>query len=104
MIALLCLAADASFIFFGQNQAYRIVQDANRSLSTGRLHSAQEVEDYIKSNLSSLAPNAVVQSTISQGMVSSKVEIPSSDLVVTGLIDTLLNTTITVGSRHFVEY
>ncbi|MBS8226661.1 TadE/TadG family type IV pilus assembly protein [Vannielia litorea] len=104
MIGLICLAADASFIFFGQNQAYRVVQDANRSLSIGRLSSSDEVETYITTQLASLSPNAVVQSSVTQGMVNSYVRIPSSDLAATGLINSLLTTTITVGSRHFVEY
>lgn len=37
MFALLCLAVDTSFLFFGQNQAYHTVQNANRMLSVGQL-------------------------------------------------------------------
>lgn len=40
---------------------------------------------------------------MSDGIVSSVVAMPSSDIVVTGLLSALLNTTITVGGRHFVE-
>ena len=56
-IAFFCLVADASFIFFGQNKAYRIVQDANRKLSIGRLSTAVEVEQYITTQFASFAPN-----------------------------------------------
>ncbi len=104
MFALLCFAVDTSFIFFGQNQAYRVVQDGNRSLATGRLSDTEAVKQYVSANLSGMAPNAQVQSSVAEGMVSTVVTMPSSDLAVTGLLSALVNTTITVGGRHFVEY
>ncbi|MFY0632923.1 MAG: pilus assembly protein [Vannielia sp.] len=104
MIALLCFAVDVSLIFFGQNQAYRVVQDANRSLSTGRLGTAGEVEQYVQANLSAMTPNATIRASVVDGMVSTVVRMPSSDLAITGMLSALMNTTITVGGRHLVEY
>lgn len=103
-ISFFCLVTDASFIFFGQNKAYRIVQDVNRSLSIGRLETAAEVEGAILSKLSGFAPNAVISSQISGGTVSTIVTIPASDLVATGFITALATPLVTVSASHFVEY
>ncbi len=103
-IAFFCLIADASFIFFGQNKAYRIVQDANRKLSIGRLATAADVETYLLASLSTYAPNALVYSDLVSGTVTTQVSIPASDLVATGLITSLANANITVSASHFVEY
>ena len=104
MFALLCLAVDASLIFFGQNQTHRVVQEANRTLSVGRLSGSDDVETYVTNAISAMSPNAQVDSSISQGVVSTVVRIPSSDLAITGMLDMLMNITVTVGGRHFVEY
>jgi Flp pilus assembly protein TadG len=103
-IAFLTLAADASFIFFGQNQAYRIVQNANRSLSVGRLLSEDEVVDYLSAELSNLAPNAQVTASIEDGTITSIARIPASDLTATRMFTAFLDVNITVGARQFVEY
>jgi len=105
-IAFFCIIADASFIFFGQNRAYRIVQDANRNLSVGRLVDSIEVETAVTASLADFAPNSVVQSSIDpvSGVVTTVVALQASDLVATGLITAFLESTITVGSSHFVEY
>lgn len=103
-IAFFCLIADASFIFFGQNKAYRIVQDANRKLSIGRLSTAAEVEQYIATQFSSFAPNAIIVSDVTGGTITTAALIPASDLVATGLITSLTNASVTIGASHLVEY
>lgn len=103
-ISFFCLITDASFIFFGQNKAYRIVQDANRSLSIGRLDSAADVEGFIQAKFATFAPNAVISTQISGGTVSTIVDIPATDLVATGFITALTTPLVTVAASHFVEY
>ncbi len=103
-IAFFCLVADASFIFFGQNKAYRIVQDANRKLSIGRLSTAVEVEQYITTQFASFAPNATIVSDVTSGTVTTAALIPASDLVATGFITSLTNASVTIGASHLVEY
>ncbi len=103
-ISFLVLAADASFVFFGQNQAYRIIQDANRSLSVGRLQTEQEVVDRIKAQLASLAPNASVSAVIDSGTITSVATIPASDLTATRFFTAFVDLDLTVGARHYVEY
>ncbi len=98
------LVADASFMFFGQNKTYRIIQEANRTLSTGYLDSEDEVESYILDQLSDYAPNATVHSEIDLGKVTTQVSIPGSDLTATGLFSSLVNVNVTAQATHFIEY
>lgn len=103
-IAFLCLAADASLIFHGQNQAERVVQDANRRLSVGRLQTSDQVEDFVEASLVNMSPHATATTVIDSGVVTTRVVMPSADLVATGLLATLTSFNVTVGSQHLVEY
>ena len=95
---------DASFIYFGQNKAYRIVQDANRQLSIGRLQNADEVKALLTDELAILSPNAAVASVIDAGVVTSSVNMPASDLVAVGLFTNLVDANVYIISSHYVEY
>lgn len=98
------MVVDASFIFLGQNEATRLVQDANRRLSVGVLASSDEVEDLIEGALAKMAPSAVATSTISNGVVTTSVVIQTKDLVATNWIAALALTQFTVGASHYIEY
>lgn len=105
-IAFLILAADAAFIFFGQNRAYRVIQDANRSLSVGRLQTEEDVVDYLTVEIGRIAPNATytaVRDTVA-GTITSVATIPASDLTATRFFTAFLDLDLKVGARHFVEY
>ena len=60
---ILVLIVNASMIIFEKNQAYRIVQNANRILSTGYMQTEAEVESYIAAQLQDIAPSASVTTT-----------------------------------------
>lgn len=96
--------ADVSFIFYGQSQIYRVVQDANRNLSIGRLETELETEDFITNALLTLSPNSTVTTTINGGTVTTKVVTPTSDLMATGLITSFIDIDLNIGSSHLVEY
>lgn len=102
--AFLVFVADVSFVFFGQAQAYRILQDANRNLSIGRLETEEEVETYIDNALAKLSPNATVNSVISNGTITSSAVIPTTDLIPVGFIPGISNINIFIKSSHMVEY
>ncbi len=104
MLAFVALAADAAFVFFGQNQAYRIVQDANRSLSVGRFQTEAQVEKYLTDTIGAFAKHVTAETTIQSGMVTSVVKIPVNDLIATNMISSLMNFDLTVGGTQFVEY
>ena len=102
--AFFALITDASFIFFGQNQAHRIVQDANRQLSIGRFQDADQIVAFLTSELATLSPNAEIASAINAGVVTSSVNMPASDLVAVGVFSNLVKADIYVVASHYVEY
>ena len=52
------LTVDVSMIFHSQSQVLRIVQDANRNASIGRLRTAAEAESYIETRLQKASSGA----------------------------------------------
>ncbi len=103
-LLLLALIADASLIFFGQANALRAVQDANRSFSVGRYTTEGETESSIEAALSNFSSNAVATSTVSNGSITSSVSFPAADLTSLGLITQLVDFSLNVTSEHLVEY
>lgn len=103
-IAFFVLVADGSFLFFGQNKVYQIIQDANRTLSVGYLSTTDDVVNYVQARLTDYAPHATVTSTIDQGIVTTQVSVPGSDLVATGLFTAFLNLNIVARASHYLEY
>lgn len=99
-----CLIADASFLFFGQNKAYRIIQNANRVLSVGQLANTDALESYVLSELQDYAPNASVTAEIDTGRVTTEVVIPGRDLVATGLFTAFIDLNIIARASHYIEY
>lgn len=100
----LAFAVNTSMIFFEKNQAYRVVQDANRILSIGSFQTAQQVQDFIRSSISHITPEASVTTTISDGVVTSDVSYQVADLFLPGLIEEQLDFRIHIRAAHFVEY
>lgn len=100
---LFCLIADASLIFGKQAQVMRIMQDANRAMSVGRITSADGAETYIQSQIAILSENAVVSTTVSGGVIVSTVEMPAGDLTATGFISSFTDLTIRVTAQHLSE-
>ena len=102
---LLSMVADASFIFHGQAQALRIVQDGNRAFSVGRLEDAAATQAFIRSNLISLSRGARVTTTLSKdGIITTTALISVDDLLAIGSVGALTSFDITVKSQHFLEY
>ncbi|MGR3321246.1 MAG: TadE/TadG family type IV pilus assembly protein [Pseudooceanicola sp.] len=100
----LALIVNVSMVVFEKNQAYRVVQNANRILSTGYMQTEAEVEAYIKDKIAHIAPSAEVSTTISNGIVTSQVQYQISDLLMPHAIAQLANIWINISSQHYVEY
>ena len=101
---LLSMVADASFVFHGQAQALRIVQDGNRAFSVGRLEDTAATQAYIRSKLISLSRGARVTTTLSGGIITTTALISVDDLLAIGSVGALTGFDITVKSQHFLEY
>ena len=100
----LALIINVSMTLFEKNQAYRIIQNANRILSTGYMQTAAEAEAYITDKLADIAPHATVATTIEDGVVTSKVSYQVSDLLLPHAVKDLANIWIRISSQHYMEY
>ncbi|MGR3322584.1 MAG: TadE/TadG family type IV pilus assembly protein [Pseudooceanicola sp.] len=100
----LALIVNVSMIVFDKNQAYRIIQNANRILSTGFMQTEEEVEAYIVAKLADIAPDATVETIIAGGVVTSRVQYQVSDLLLPHAVTNLANVWINISSQHYVEF
>ncbi|WP_375175686.1 TadE/TadG family type IV pilus assembly protein [Pseudooceanicola sp.] len=100
----LVMIINASLILYQKNVAFRIVQDANRILSTGYMRTTAETESYISSHITGFAPGATVSTTIDNGVVTSDVSYQISNLFMPHVVDDLLNIRVNISAQHFMEY
>ena len=103
MAAIFGLVVDTSIIFGDQSQILRVVQDVNRAVSIGRVRTSDDAEAMILAAIDHIAPNAVVETTLPDGIITSTVTIPVSDLSVTNLIDVFHDFNVTVSAQHLSE-
>lgn len=97
------LMVDAAMIFNGQSRVLRIIQDANRNRSVGRLEDAEETRAYIVTRLNDFTSGAVVNVTEPAGVSHATVEVAASDLDMFGTFTALRNLTVKVTSEQFIE-
>ncbi len=98
------LMTDAAMVFNGHSRVMRVIQDANRNLSVGRLNTELETETYILTALSGLAPNATASTQIIAGVATSVVQVPATDLEILGMFSALNSLQITVTSQQYIEF
>ncbi|MDO8279476.1 MAG: pilus assembly protein [Burkholderiaceae bacterium] len=103
MVLLFGLIVDTSVIFGDRSQILRVVQDVNRAVSIGHVRTSTDAEDLIRADIHNIAPNAAVETSLSNGVITSTVSIPVSDLAVTNLIDIFTNFSVTVSAQHLSE-
>ncbi|MBV1869085.1 MAG: pilus assembly protein [Marinosulfonomonas sp.] len=103
-MAAFALMTDVSMIFNGHSRVLRVVQDANRNLSIGRLETELETEDYITAALSEIAPNLIADTEIVAGVATSTVVVPASDLQILGMFSALTTLNISITSQHLIEF
>jgi hypothetical protein len=91
-------------MFKAETDAVRVVQDANRLASIGRLATPADTEAYIEDSLNNMSPNANVTTTISSvGVIQTIVEIPASDVGQIGKFAAFRDLTLTVSAEHLKE-
>lgn len=103
MVALLALVMDVSLMFYHQSSAVRVVQDANRAFSLGRVATTEELQTMVTGALQSVSPNVQVSATMTNGIVETEAAMPASDLDAIGWFSALSNVTIAVRAQHLVE-
>lgn len=100
---ILCLVADAALIFSKQALVMRVVQDANRAMSVGRLMTPAEAQDYIRDRIATISPNATVVTVVQAGVIVSTVTMPSSDLTATRFVAPFGGLNVSVSSQQMSE-
>jgi Flp pilus assembly protein TadG len=101
---ILVMVVNASFIFHGQAQALRIIQDKNRAFATGSLINKDDTEKAIKLALSAMTTKPVVATTVSGNIITSEATIPLGDLAAVGAFSLFTKGNLTIRSQHFKEY
>ena len=105
-LAVFGLMVDSAMIFHGQSRVLRVVQDANRHLSIGRLETDADVVTYINAQLAihGITPaQTTAVSDATTGLVSTLVVIDASELQMLGYFSSLLNLQIPVSAQHMRE-
>lgn len=104
-IVIIALIVNVSLVFFNESQMLRIVQDGNRGFSLGRLEDTNAVQEYVQSRLSSFDANLTVKTTISDGFVTTSLDVPISALMPLNIMKSAFSgTTLNVRAQHIVEF
>lgn len=99
----LMLVADVSMAFYGKAQAFRTIQDANRALAVRRVPDTTAVVAMVENAYQAFAPNAQAASRVDNGVVTTWLRIPVSDLVIFVTLGNILDSDIYVSSSHYLE-
>ena len=102
-VMILCLVADSALIFGKQAQVMRVVQDANRAMSIGRLMAPADAQAYVQQRIATLSPNATVATVLQSGVIVTTVTMPSSDLTATGIISAFTSINVRVTAQQMSE-
>ena len=100
---LLGLLADTSIIFGDEALALRQVQDVNRSLAVGHFLTVADAQTYLQGQLAQFSPNATVNISISNSIITTIVTLPTRDLTATGLVSAFAHATVTIKATQMSE-
>ncbi len=100
---LFILMADSALIFNGQSQIMRIIHDGNRNYSIGRITSEAETETYIETALANYGPNLKAITRVDNGVITTTVSVPATDLTATKLLAAVAPITLQIASQHLME-
>ncbi|MDJ0827251.1 MAG: TadE/TadG family type IV pilus assembly protein [Rhodobacter sp.] len=102
-VALFSLIVDGTLIFNNHSNVLRIVHDANRALSVGRIDSGAEAETLILANAAHISSNMTVDTVVTNGVIQTVAVVPVSDLDMTGLFSGIAAVNLTVNAQHYLE-
>jgi Flp pilus assembly protein TadG len=102
-VMLFGLLADVSMIFYNQSRLLRIVQDANRNMSVGRLVDSDETIDFVQTQGLAVSPNVTSTSSVTAGLITTTATVPIEDLDLFGVAGVFRNVNMTVRAEHLME-
>ena len=100
---IIAIVGDTSLVFLRQAEAIRVVQNANRQLAIGLLVDEVATDKYIHNGLVNISPNAIVVTQIINGIITTKVQMPASDLTATGFFAALDGVTVDFSAEFLSE-
>jgi Flp pilus assembly protein TadG len=103
MAAMFGLVIDTALVFGGRSQILRVVQDVNRAVSIGLIRDLDEAQERVMNSIVSFAPEAVAETTVDGGVISTVVTLPMSDLTATGFVTAFKDFTVIVSAQHLAE-
>lgn len=103
--ALLVLIADVSFAFYAKAQAYRVIENGNRSYAAAlpAQRSTTATANWIRTSLAGLSPTADVETRAMNGLVSTTVVLPSDDILMFDWLESFGGFEVTVRAQQYVE-
>ena len=102
-LMLLGLIIDTSLVLSGEARALRVVQDANRSFSIGRIKTINETQAMIVSGLVGISPGVTALTVVSGGVITSTASMPAKELGSTGLLEIFGTAKVKVTAQHMSE-
>lgn len=102
-IFILTLLAETAMVFADQSSVARVIEDTNRQLSTGAIATTDIAVTTIKSRIANISPNAVVSTTLANGIFQSSVSMPIADLIGPGLAPIFSGFNVTMESEFTNE-
>lgn len=115
-VFLMVMIADVCFVFYGQANALRLVQDANRAASVGHFVSDPDVLDDVERQngitgyINGILGNNNIDTTkttvnvvINDEIITTTLSIPASQLDAVGMFDVISGATVSVRAQHFKE-
>ncbi len=102
-LMILAAIVDATMIFYGQAQVLRVVQDANRAMSIGRLTSAEETAGFVRSALVDFGDALQATSVVDNGVVTTRVTVPARDMQILGTFEMFDGIVLTISAQHLLE-
>lgn len=97
------LLADVSMIFYNQSRLLRIVQDANRNMSIGRLADSNATMNFVVTQGGIVSPHVTSTSSVTAGLITTTATVPIEDLDLFGVASVFHNVNMTVRAEHLME-
>ena len=103
LLIVVAFAADTAIIFTTKSEILQIIQDANRAAAVGRLSTAAATQAFVEDRLGALEDVSTVTSTFANGLVSTTVSVPTSEMTATGILGMVSNLTMSINAQHLLE-
>jgi len=102
---ILMLITDASLAFFARAQAFRAIEDGNRSFSVGSLSDRAATKSFIEARFDSLSPSATatVDYESTSRIITTQLKFPAREVVLFNTLGVMTGWEIEVSAQQYKE-